>query len=149
MGTNKYVSDVKIITQTHETIFNFLSDFNNLGQFFNEFTIDQISKQLPQGSIDDFESDYDSCRFNISSLGEAGFRIIERDPTKSIKITGEGKIPFEMFLWIQILPSGPYESKIRLTLHADMGFMIKALIGNKLQDGINKLAHALTMIPYR
>ncbi len=148
MGVNKYVSEVKTIKHTHDTVFNFLSDFNNLGKFFNEFTIDQISQQLPQGSIEDFESDYDSCRFRISKLGEAGFRIIDREPTKTIKITGEGKIPIEILLWIQIVPSGPYETKIRLTLHAEMSFMIKAMIGNKLNDGINKLADALTMIPY-
>jgi carbon monoxide dehydrogenase subunit G len=148
MGVSKYISKVKTINHTHDTIYNFLSNFNNLGKFINDFTLEQISSQLPDGSIDSFESDYDSCRFHISSLGEAGFRIIEREPTKTIKITGEGKIPFQLHLWIQIAQTGPYESKIRLTLHADMGFMIKAIIGNKLKEGIDRMADALAMIPY-
>jgi carbon monoxide dehydrogenase subunit G len=148
MGVSKYVSQVKHINQNNQTIFNFLSDFNNLGKFFNNFTLEQLSQKVPGASINDFSSDDDSCRFNISKFGEAGFRIIEREPYKTIKITGEGKIPFQMYIWIQILPTSAYQSKIRLTLHADMSFVIKAMIGKKMQEGVDNLAHALTVLPY-
>lgn len=148
MGVSKYVSDVKVIDHNNEVVYNYLSNFNNLGQFFNEYTLSQISQQIPNGSIDDFRSDEDSCHFTISSMGEAGFRIIEREAPKMIKITGEGKIPFELFLWIQILPVTAYQCKIRLTLHANMNMMIKMVAGKKMKEGINKLAEALTQFPY-
>lgn len=149
MSMSKYVSDVKTINNNNQVVYNFLSDFNNLSVFFNEFTLAQISQQIPKANIEDFESDTDSCRFTISSLGEAGLRIIERESPKTIKITGEGKIPFELYLWIQILPVTPYQSKIRLTLHANMNMMIKMMAGKKMKEGINKLADALTMLPYK
>ncbi|HKK82118.1 MAG TPA: hypothetical protein VJ909_07710 [Prolixibacteraceae bacterium] len=149
MSISKYVSDVKTINNNNEVIFNYLSDFNNLAIFFNEFTLAQISQQIPKANIEDFESDTDSCRFTISSVGEAGLRIIEREFPKTIKISGEGKIPFELFLWIQMLPVTPYQSKIRLTLHADMNMMMKMVAGKKMKEGINKLADALTMLPYQ
>lgn len=149
MAVSKYVSDVKTINQNNEVVYRFLSNFNNLGQFFNEYTLAQISQQIPNGSIDDFRSDEDSCHFTISSMGEAGLRIIDREEPKMIKITGEGKIPFELFLWIQILPVSAYQCKIRLTLHAELNMMIKMMAGKKLKDGINKLADALTQFPYR
>jgi hypothetical protein len=143
------VSDVKTINNNNEVVYNFLSDFNNLSVFFNEFTLAQISQQIPKANIENFESDTESCRFTISSVGEAGLRIIEREFPKTIKISGEGKIPFELFLWIQILPVTPYQSKIRLTLHANMNMMMKMVAGKKMKEGINKLADALTMLPYR
>lgn len=149
MAVSKYVSDVKIIQQNNEIVYRFLSDFNNLGQFFNEYTLSQISQQIPNGSIDDFRSDVDSCHFTISSMGEAGLRIIEREEPKMLKITGEGKIPFPLFLWIQILPVSDYQCKIRLTLHAEMNMMIKMMAGKKMKEGINKLAEAMTQFPYR
>jgi carbon monoxide dehydrogenase subunit G len=149
MSISKYVSDVKTINNNNEVVYNFLSDFNNLSVFFNEFTLAQISQQIPKANIENFESDTESCRFTISSVGEAGLRIIEREFPKTIKIAGEGKIPFELFLWIQILPVTPYQSKIRLTLHANMNMMMKMVAGKKMKEGINKLADALTMLPYR
>ena len=149
MATSKYVSDVKVINHNNEVVYNYLSNFNNLGMFFNEYTLAQISQQIPNGSIDDFHSDEDSCHFTISSMGEAGFRIIEREAPKMIKITGEGKIPFELYLWIQIVPVTAYQCKIRLTLHANMNMMIKMVAGKKMKEGINKLSEALTHFPYQ
>lgn len=148
MSVSKYVSDVHIISQNNEIVYNYLSNFNNLGSFFNENLLSQISQQIPNGSIDDFRSDNDSCHFTVSSMGEAGFRIIERESPKMIKITGEGKIPFEIFLWIQIVPSSEYQCKIRLTIHANLNMMMKMVAGKKMKDGINKLAEALTRLPY-
>lgn len=149
MSVSKYISEVKHINQNSEVVYQFLSDFNNLGQFFNENTLAQISQQIPNGSIDEFHTDTDSCRFTISSMGEAGFKIIEREVPKMIKISGEGKIPFEVFLWIQILPVSAYQCKMRLTLHANMNMMIKMVAGKKMKDGIDKLADALAQFPYR
>lgn len=146
---SKYISEVKTVNHNHETVFTFLSNFNNLGQFFNENMLSKISSQIPNVSIDDVQIDADSCRFTVSSMGEAGFRILEREPFKMIKITGEGKIPMELLFWIQIVPVSDYQCKIRLTLHASMNMMVKMMVGNKLKDGINKLADALTYLPYQ
>ena len=149
MSINKYVSDVNIINHNNEIVFNYLSDFNKLGSFFNENLLSQISQQIPNGSIEDFKSDTDSCQFTISSSGEAGFRIIERENPKMIKITGEGKIPFELYFWIQIIPTSAYQCKMRLTLHANLNMMMKMVVGKKMKEGINKLAEALTRLPYQ
>ncbi|MBN1924303.1 MAG: hypothetical protein JW798_00580 [Prolixibacteraceae bacterium] len=149
MSASKYVSDVKTIAQNQEIVFNFLNNFNNLGKFFNEYTLAQISQQIPNAQISDFTSDEENCSFNISGYGEAGFKIIEREAPKMIKIAGTGKIPFEVFLWIQILPVTPYQSKMRLTLHAGLNMMMKMVVGKKMKEGINKLAEALAQLPYR
>jgi hypothetical protein len=149
MSTSKYVSDPKTVNQNSDVVYNSLSDFRNLGSFFNEYTLAQISQQIPKMNITDFKSDMDSCAFTISSVGDAGLRIIDREPSKTIKITGEGKIPFQLFVWIQVLPVTPYQSKLRVTLHAELNMMMKMIVGKKLDEGVNKIAEALTMFPYR
>lgn len=149
MAASKYVSDIKFIDNNNEVVYNFLSDFNNLGKFFNEYTLAQISQQIPNASIEDVTTDADHCKFTISKVGEAGFAIIERDSPKMIKVRGEGKIPFQLFFWIQILHVSEYKCKIRLTLHAELNMMMKMLVGKKLNEGINHFAEALTKFPYQ
>lgn len=148
MGVSKYVSDIKIINQNNEIVFNFLSDLKNFGLFFNEYTLAQLSQQIPKLKLTDFYCDSESLNFTIENYGEAGLEVIERDYPKTIKITGKGKIPFKLFIWIQILPVTSYQSKMRLTLHADLNIMMKMLVGKKLEDGVNKIADALSMLPY-
>ncbi|TDN96281.1 SRPBCC family protein [Sunxiuqinia elliptica] len=149
MGLSKYTSDIHYIEQNQEVVFNFLSNFENLSQYVNESLLEQVTKQVPQIKVSDFESDADSCRFNISGLGEAEIRIVEREPHKTIKVTSSGKLPMEFTFWIQLLPVTPYQTKMKLTLHAEMGMMIKMMVGNKLERGVNQLAEMLTKLPYR
>jgi hypothetical protein len=149
MSVSKFVSDVKIIQNNQMIVYNFLSDLKNIGPYFNEYTLAQISQQFQKVNITGVKCDTDTIFFTISQVGDIGLMVIERESPKLVKITGTGKIPFELFLWIQILPVTEYQCKIRLTLHAHLNMMMKMMIGKKLQDGINKLADALTIFPYR
>lgn len=149
MSLSKYVSEVKTVNQNHETVYRFLSDFNNLGKLFNETLLQQISQQAPQIKIESFETDTDSCRFQIASYGEAGLEIIDREFNKTIKIAGSGRMPVDLTLWIQVLPVSPYQCKMRLTLHAGLNMMMKMVAGKKLKEGVDKLADLLAAFPYQ
>lgn len=149
MSTTKYVSDVKLVSQNQEVIFNYLSNFENLSKYVNEGILTKLTEQVPQIKISNFESDADSCRFELAGMGLAEIRIIERDPFKTIKITSSGKLPVEIVFWVQLLPVEAYVTKLRLTLDADMGMMIKMMVNKKLEEGINRLADVLAGLPYR
>jgi len=149
MGTTKYVSDVKVINNNQEIIFNYLSNFENLSKYVNEGLLSKMSEQIPQIKISNFESDSDSCRFQIAGMGLAEIRIIEREPHKTIKINSSGGIPVGITFWIQLLSVSDYETKLRLTLDADMSMMIKMMVNKKLEEGINQLADMLAGLPYK
>jgi len=149
MGSTKYVSDVKIIRNNEEIIFNYLSNFENLSKYINEGLLEKMSEQIPQIKISNFESDADSCRFQISGMGQAEIRIIEREPFKTIKISSSGSLPVSIVFWIQLLSVDAYETKLRLTLDADMNMMIKMMVNKKLEEGINRFADMLAALPYR
>ena len=149
MGVNKYVSDVKIIRNNQEIIYNYLSNFENLSKYINEGLLEKMTEQIPQIKISNFESDADSCRFQISGMGLAEIRIIEREPAKTIKITSSGSLPVSIVLWIQLLPVDAYETKLRLVLNAEMSMMIKMMVNKKLEEGINHLADMLATLPYK
>jgi carbon monoxide dehydrogenase subunit G len=149
MSTTKYVSDVKIVNNNQEIIYNYLSNFENLSKYVNEGLLSKMSEQIPQIQISNFESDADSCRFEISGMGQTEIRIIEREPHKTIKIGSSGSMPVGITFWIQLLPVSAYETKLRLTLNADMSMMVKMMVNKKLEEGINKLADMLAALPYK
>jgi hypothetical protein len=149
MSVNKYVSDVRIIPHHIEVIFNYLSNFENLAKYMSEDLLSVLTEKIPQVSIRDFQSDRDSCRFEIGGIGHAELKIVERTPFTTVKIEGQGSLPLELKFWIQLLPVEVNETKLRLTLHADMGMMIKMMVGNKLEKGIDQLAGVLAMLPYQ
>lgn len=148
MSLCKYVSEVRQIAHNEQVIFNYLSNFEHLSSYLNQGLIEKITEQVPQIKITDFESDYDSCRFNITGLGLAEIRIVNREPFKTIKVESSGGLPLSFTFWIQLLPVDAYQTKMRLTLHAEMSMVIKMMAGNKLEEGINRLAETLSKLPY-
>jgi carbon monoxide dehydrogenase subunit G len=148
MSVSKYVSDVKVIPQPIEVVFNKLSNFENFAKYISDDLLSAITDKIPQVSIRNFQCDKDSCIFEIGGIGNAELRIVERTPFSTIKIEGQGGLPLELKFWIQLLSVEESETKLRLTLHADMGIMIKMLVGDKLEKGIEQLAGVLAMLPY-
>jgi len=132
-----------------QVVFNYLSNFENLAAYLNSGLIEKITEKVPQIKITDFESNRDSCKFNITGLGVAEIKIVNRDPFKTIKVESSGGLPLSFTFWIQLLPIDEYNTKMRLTLHADMSMMIKMMAGNKLEEGINQLADTLSKLPYQ
>ena len=56
--------------------------------------------------------------------------------------------PIAFNLWIQVLPVSETTSKMKVTVKADIPFMLKAMVSGPLQDGVEKIADALAMVPY-
>lgn len=149
MSSNKYISDVKIVNHNQEIIYNYLSNFENLSKYVNEGLLSKLTEQIPQIKISNFESDVDSCRFQIAGMGLAEIRIAEREPHKTIKVKSSGKLPLDITFWIQLLPVSANETKLRITLDAEMSMMIKMLVNKKLEEGINRFADMLAGLPYK
>jgi hypothetical protein len=55
-------------------------------------------------------------------------------------------MPFN--LWIQVLPVDSNSSKMKVTVKADIPFMLKGMVSGPLQDGVEKIADALSQIPF-
>jgi ribosome-associated toxin RatA of RatAB toxin-antitoxin module len=151
MSTEKYISDVKIINHPQELVFEKLSNLKRIEKFFNSDKIETLKKQasnIPDFKIEDFEATEDECSFKVDMLGKTGIRIIEREPNSTIKFTGNGNVPFNFFLWIQVVPLEENSCKIKFTIHADLNPMIKMMVNKHLKEGINKLADVIASIPF-
>src|SRR5690554_4402467 len=146
MSANKYVSKTTYIDHNHQSVYDHLSNFENLGTYLNSGLLEKITAKFPQITISEFESDRDSCRFKVTGMGLAKIRIVDREPVKTIKVKSEGGLPVDFTFWIQLMHETAFQTKMRLTLHADMNMMIKMMVGDKLEDGINQLADTLASL---
>ena len=131
---NTYESDIKTISSGEEVVFSLLSDMNNLSKL-------KDSHQLSE-KIKDLKFDTDSCSFSMDMVGNVGFRIVEREPYKTIKFAGEN-FPVEANMWIQLKQVAENETKMKLTLKAEIPAMLKMIVDKSLKEGINKIADVL------
>ena len=113
-----------------------LSNFNNL-QNLNADAQEKLNQMLK-----DVEFDENSCRFTVDGVGRVGFRIIEREPFKTIKLEAENS-PVAVNGWIQLVQVSETDTRMKLTLKADIPTMIKVMVDSKLKKGINTIADTL------
>lgn len=136
-----YESNVVEIQASAQQIFAKLSNLENLQPLLANLPAEATEK------VKDIAVTADACKFTIENFGQMGFKIIEREPNKTIKFTGDNT-PVEVYLWIQLVEKEAYLSKMKVTLKADVPFMLKMMVGSKLKDGVNQIATLLSKIPY-
>lgn len=134
---SKFESGIKHIPHPQTAVYNALSDLSNL---------DKVKDKLPEDKIKDFSFDSDSLTIG-APMGSVSMRIIEREEPKCIKFATE-KSPIAANLWIQIVPEGEEACKMKLTIKADINPFIKGMVSKPLQEGLEKIADVLAMIPY-
>ena len=151
MGTEKYISEVKIITSPQEAVYDRLSNLNNLEQLFDPKKLEEIKKNypdVPDIKLDNFQATADECSFSISPVGTIGVHIVEREPSKMIKLSGSKSVPFQFDCWIQLVKVDEASCKVKITIHAELNPMIKMLVHKHIKKGVDQIAEALTKIPY-
>jgi hypothetical protein len=156
----KFESTIKLIHFPQAAVYNKLTDLNNLSALRERVSdpafMEQVraSGQVPEdklGQITELaaqmEFTQDTVTLPNSPIGAVTLRIVERDEPKCVKFAVEGA-PLQAYLWIQLLPTNTYESKMRCTIGAELNFLMRQMAKKPLQEGVEKLADILAMMPY-
>lgn len=137
-----YVSNIKPILAERSRVYDKLSDLNGLSK------IGDALKQHPEASKVEIEAiDSDTCSFVISGAGRLTLKVVEREINKTIKLEAQ-QSPIPLTMWIQLIEPNPGDTRLRLTLRTELNFIMKKMIGGKLQDGVERMADMLAMLPY-
>ena len=160
---SKYESNVKHIPASVEQVYAKLSNLENLRPLIDNAQDNETLKQKLQEAGQDpsqldqlknVELSSDRIAVPAGMIGTLALRIIEREENKTIKFETE-QSPVQANMWIQVLPTselttvdGQQGTKMRLTLKADLNPMLKMMLGKKLEQGIEKFADMLAMLPY-
>jgi hypothetical protein len=106
-----------------------------------------VRDRVPEDKVQDFTFDKDTVSVSVPPVGKISIRICDREEPKCVKFESvDSPMPFH--LWIQVLPVTETTSKMKVTVDADIPFMLKGMVAGPLQDGVEKIADALAQIPY-
>lgn len=139
----QFESSVKHVPYSQERVYNKLSDLSNLESVRDRM---DLLKDKLDGKLEDMTFDRDSLTLKVQGISLT-LRIIEREPMKCIKFEGD-KSPLPLNLWIQVLPVTEEEAKMKVTIRAEVNMFMKAMVSKPLQEGVEKLADMLAVIPY-
>lgn len=141
MSTATFESNITLIPAPIQTVYDTLSDLNQIGRLRDLIPADKAAQ------IKEMRFDADSCSFTIDPVGELTFRIIMREPPKTIKFSAENS-PVPLLLWIQLVAVNENSTKTRITVKAEINPFIKPMISKPIKEAIDRFAEALTVIPY-
>jgi len=134
----KFESSIKRVPYPQEAVYRNISDLTNL---------ERVRDRVPEDKIKDFSFDQDSVTVSVEPVGQITLHIVERDAPKCVKFeTTQSPMPFN--LWIQVLPVDETTSKMKVTVKADIPFMLAGMVSGPIQDGVEKIADALAQVPY-
>lgn len=134
----EYTSKIRTIPHNDECVFSMLSDLSNL---------ERIKDRIPDDKVKDFTFTNDRCSFEINPIGEIEFQIVDREPNKTIKFATT-RSPVPLFLWIQLKQVAEKDTKMKMTVRAELNPFIKPMVSKPMQEAIDKISEMIASLPY-
>ncbi len=139
MAEVKYESKITTSQCNADSIFAAMSDLRN---------IEKVKGLIPEDKVQEIEAEEDFVRFKVDGLGQKiKIAIVDREPNQTIKFALQN-MPMEMNFWIQLKQVAEHDTKLKLTIKADLPMMFKMMLGNKLQEGLDQAAVMLAQMPF-
>ncbi len=120
-----YESKQAAIRCSAAQIYAVLSNFNNFTPMLKD-------------KVENWQAEENRCSFTFKGFTVA-LRIVDKEPGKVIKITGDGAMPVDFTFWLQMKELAPDDTRIRLVLHTELNMMMKMMIGGKIQKGLDEM----------
>lgn len=139
MSQSKYESKITSAPCPAAQIYRVLSDMQSL---------ERVKDLIPKDKIQEMEIEQDRVRIKVDGLAQKfTIAIVDRIENDTVKFGMEG-IPMDANLWIQIKEVSPTDTRLKLTVKADIPFMFKMMVEKKLQTGLDQAADMLAQFPY-
>lgn len=139
MSESKYESKITSAACSAAQVYRVLSNMENLNR---------VKDMIPKDKIQEMEVEPDRVRLKVDGLAQKiTIAIVDRMENDTIKFGAEG-IPMQANFWIQMKEVSPVDTRLKLTIKADIPFMFKMMLEKKLQTGLDQAAEMLAQFPY-
>ena len=139
MSESKYESKITSAPCSAQQIYRVLSNLQNL---------ERVKDLIPKDKVQEMDIEQDRVRFKVDGLAQKiTIAIVDRIENDTIKFGAEG-IPMDANFWIQMKEVSPTDTRLKLTVKADIPFMFKFMVEKKLQTGLDQAAAMLAQFPY-
>ena len=157
MSLTKFESAVKPLSHPQQTVYGWLSDLRHIEALREKLNdpavLQQLGERVPGTDAESLRRQLETMTLSEdtvtmdSPLGKVTLRIVEREAPKCVKLEAEGS-PLPLTLWVQVLPVAEAESKMRVTLGAEVNVFMKAMVSKPLQQAVDGIADMLASLPY-
>ena len=139
MAETKYESKISSAPCPAAQIYRVLSNLQN---------IEKVRDLIPQDKVQELEIEPDRIRMKVDGLAQKiTIAIVDRIENDTVKFGLEG-IPMDANFWIQLKEVTPTDTRIKLTIKAEIPLMFKFMREKKLQQGLDQAAEMLAQFPY-
>lgn len=119
-----------VVSKAPYELYMAFTDMRNLVQF------------LPEDKKEGVTADFDSIHAEVQGFN-IGVKVTDRTPYSRIEYADDGA-PFHFSLKMLFDPAAdPYKTDFQIILEADLNFMMKTILGSKLQEGLDKVVDGL------
>ena len=140
MSESKYESKITSAPCPAQQIYRVLSNMESLNK---------VKDLIPKDKVQEMEIEPDRVCLKVDGLAQKiTIAIVDRIENDTIKFGAEG-IPMDANFWIQLKEVSSTDTRIKLTVKADIPFMFKFMVEKKLQQGLDQAADMLAQFPYQ
>ena len=140
MSQSKYESKITSAPCSAEQVYRVLSNMKSL---------ERVKDLIPKDKIQEMEIEPDRVKLKVDGLAQKiTIAIVDRIENDTVKFGAEG-IPMDANFWIQMKEVSPTDTRLKLTVKADIPFMFKMMLEKKLQTGLDQAADMLAQFPYQ
>lgn len=139
MAEAKYESKIGRVAASDKTIFEVLSNLENLNK---------VRDLIPADKVQELEISPECVRMKVGGLAQKiAIRVVEKEEYKTIKF-GADNIPMAMNAWIQLKQVADNDTRMRITIKADIPMMLRMMVDKKVQQGLDQAVDMLCQMPY-
>ena len=129
MAEAKYESKIGHVPAGDKAVFDVLSNLENLNK---------VRDLIPADKVQELEISPDCIRMKVGGLAQKiAIRIVEKEEYSTIK-----------FVWIQLKQVADNDTRMRITLKADIPMMFRMMLDKKMQQGLDQAVDMLCQLPY-
>ena len=126
----KFVSRVTSSPLPAQFLYTHLSSLQGLSQLVN----------IPE--VENVQATDDTCTFTAKGMS-VGLQVVERVPYSTLKYQAMPASPFPFTFWVQLKEVSANDTRLRLTLHAQIPLMLRLMLKGKIQKGLDEMAERL------
>lgn len=106
-------------------------------------SLEMLSNMVRHEKIESVEATRDECKITIKGLGTIGVRIVDREAFKTVKYASTDGKPIDFTFWLQLVEVDTNDTRLRLTLHAQIPALLRFMVKKKIQAGLDQAAEQI------
>ena len=141
-----FKSDKSIVNAPAETVYDKLSNLENLKQLLEKIPADKVPADKRE-MFENLQITEDTIDIPGGPTGAIRLRVADRLAPSLIRLAGEGT-PIPLSMQLEIEPKGAEQSEVQVSLSMEIPAMLKPMISGPVKKIVEQFAQMIQAIPF-